>query len=97
MTPNRKDIIHHTDLGQDADERSKAVRALIRKGQITLGGYKKGKIYGLLHCAAGKRMKPENRVFFQDETEALARGYRPCGHCLREKYRSWKAEGRSSP
>jgi methylphosphotriester-DNA--protein-cysteine methyltransferase len=36
-------------------------------------------------------MKVANRVFFRDEAEARARGYRPCGHCLRAQYRSWKA------
>jgi methylphosphotriester-DNA--protein-cysteine methyltransferase len=57
---------------------------------ITLGGNAKLKIYGLLSCSSGKRMKTVNRVFFQNEQEALADGYRPCGHCLREEYKVWK-------
>jgi methylphosphotriester-DNA--protein-cysteine methyltransferase len=28
-------------------------------------------------------------VFFADEKTALAAGYRPCGNCLREKYREY--------
>lgn len=68
----------------------KALAALIRAGAITLGGYKKGKIYGCLHCKSGKRMKQNNRVFFKDETEALAEGYRPCGACMQEQYKAWK-------
>ncbi len=85
-------MVNHIDMGQDAVERSKAIGALIRKGDITLGGYKKGKIYGLLNCSSGKRMKVENRVFFKNEEEALANGYRPCGHCMKNKYAAWKKE-----
>jgi AraC family transcriptional regulator, regulatory protein of adaptative response / DNA-3-methyladenine glycosylase II len=32
-----------------------------------------------------------HRVFFADEATALAAGYRPCGHCLRDRYAAWKA------
>ncbi len=83
-------MILHTDLGQTVEARKKAISSLIRKGAITLGGYKKARIYGLLTCSSGKRMKVENRIFFKDETEALANGYRPCGHCMKEKYEQWK-------
>lgn len=41
-------------------------------------------------------MKVENRVFFKDETEALANGYRPCGHCMKNKYAIWKKEKKAS-
>jgi methylphosphotriester-DNA--protein-cysteine methyltransferase len=37
-------------------------------------------------------MKVVNRVFFQNEQEALTNGYRPCGHCLREEYKAWKVK-----
>jgi methylphosphotriester-DNA--protein-cysteine methyltransferase len=37
-------------------------------------------------------MKTENRVFFSSEEEAINSGYRPCGHCLPEKYKLWKAK-----
>lgn len=67
------------------------VRSKIRKREILLGGNKKLKIYGWLHCQSGKRMKKENRVFFTGESEALQNGYRPCGHCMREKYQQWKS------
>ncbi|WP_337249969.1 hypothetical protein [Chryseobacterium sp. B21-037] len=56
-------MIKHTDLGQTSEERKKALSSMIRNGVITLGGYKKAKIYGLLSCSSGKRMKTENRVF----------------------------------
>ncbi|EFA77120.1 hypothetical protein PPL_09874 [Heterostelium album PN500] len=79
-------MIHHIDLGKTVEERKKIIGPLIRSGEITLGGYKKAKIYGLLTCSSGKRMKVENRVFFKSEEEALANGYRPCGHCLKEKH-----------
>jgi methylphosphotriester-DNA--protein-cysteine methyltransferase len=62
----------------------------IKNKEIVLAGNKKLKIHGMLHCASGKRMKKENRVFFSNEQEALEKGYRPCGHCMRSKYNNWK-------
>lgn len=62
----------------------------IKQKEIYFGGNKKLKIYGTLNCASGKRMKKENRVFFISEKEALENGYRPCGNCLRKKYKIWK-------
>jgi methylphosphotriester-DNA--protein-cysteine methyltransferase len=59
---------------------------MIAKGQIQFAGNKRLKIYGTLTCSSGKRMKKENRVFFRSEPEAIDAGYRPCGHCMREKY-----------
>lgn len=76
----------HSQL-TDAELRSK-----IRKQEICLGGNKILKIYGLLHCKSGKRMKKKNRVFFINETEALQNEYRPCGHCMKEKYQQWKSQ-----
>lgn len=62
----------------------------------TFGGNKKLKIYGRLDCptalSAIKRYPgsyEKSRVFFEDEKTALAAGYRPCGNCLREKYREY--------
>jgi methylphosphotriester-DNA--protein-cysteine methyltransferase len=68
------------------------IRSLIRSGKIKMAGYRKKKIYGSLHCRPGKRMRAENRVFFKSEEEAISMGYRPCGHCMREKYILWKLE-----
>lgn len=63
----------------------------------TLGGYKKRKIYGRLDCpsalrhiAKGEYVK--HRVFFVDEATAIKAGYRPCGICMKEAYKVWKAE-----
>lgn len=64
--------------------------ALIRQGKDMLAGNRRLMIYGKLDCASGKRMKRENRVFFTNEAEAQQRGYRPCGHCMREAYLRWK-------
>ncbi|MEM9647009.1 MAG: Ada metal-binding domain-containing protein [Bacteroidota bacterium] len=64
---------------------------LLKQGDIKWAGNRKLKIYGTLKCKSGKRMKKENRVFFNSEEDAIANGYRPCGHCIREAYRSWKA------
>jgi methylphosphotriester-DNA--protein-cysteine methyltransferase len=74
----------HTEISEVA------LRSRIRTGKINFGGNKKLKIYGLLSCSFGKRMKKENRVFFISEKEALQNNYRPCGHCMKEKYRLWK-------
>jgi methylphosphotriester-DNA--protein-cysteine methyltransferase len=76
-------MISHIDVGS-------RLKQMIRAGEISLGGYKKGKIYGTLRCGSGKRMKKENRVFFKDEEDAVFHGYRPCAHCMPEKYKHWK-------
>jgi methylphosphotriester-DNA--protein-cysteine methyltransferase len=39
--------------------------------------------------------QPRHRVFFKDESVAIAAGYRPCGACLRSKYREFKRTGTS--
>jgi methylphosphotriester-DNA--protein-cysteine methyltransferase len=57
---------------------------LIRKGKIKFAGNVKLKIYGTLRCRFGKRMKKENRVFFESEEEAISFGFRPCGNCIKK-------------
>jgi methylphosphotriester-DNA--protein-cysteine methyltransferase len=61
----------------------------------TLGGNSKLRIYGRLDCWSANRALDKGyakiRVFFADEATAIAAGYRPCGNCMREKYREWKA------
>ncbi|SDI86609.1 Ada metal-binding domain-containing protein [Chryseobacterium jejuense] len=79
-------MLLHSQLS-DSELRSK-----IRKQEIHLGGNKNLKIFGLLSCRSGKRMKKGNRVFFTDKFEALQNGYRPCGHCMREEYQQWKLQ-----
>ena len=80
-------MIEHTALGKSNEEQKKNLTSLIRSKTINLGGYKRAKIYGLLSCKSGKRMKTANRVFFKDEQEAIREGYRPCGACLPDKYK----------
>ncbi len=65
----------------------------------TYGGNAKLKIYGRLDCPSALstiRRFPgsyeKSRVFFADEKAALAAGFRPCGNCLREKYREYIAD-----
>jgi methylphosphotriester-DNA--protein-cysteine methyltransferase len=77
-------MINHSDIDE------KSFHKKIRQKEICLAGNKKLKIYGTLHCSSGKRMKKENRVFFTCEKEAIENGFRPCGHCMKEKYRKWK-------
>lgn len=83
-------MIKHIDIGNDLESRKKELGKLIRSGKIQFGGYRKAKIYGTLSCSSGKKMKVENRVFFETEKEALDAGYRPCGHCMRDKFKIWK-------
>jgi methylphosphotriester-DNA--protein-cysteine methyltransferase len=78
------EMIKHTSIS------SAMLRSLIRSGALAYAGNQRLKIYGMLHCSSGKKMKREHRIFFADETEALAAGYRPCAHCMRERYRVWK-------
>lgn len=64
----------------------------------TFGGHRRLKIYGQLDCwSANAHLKKghyaQHRVFFADEATAIANGYRPCGHCMRERYREWKRGG----
>ncbi len=53
-------------------------------------------MYGRLDCPTALRYLAKgqyaaHRVFFADEATAVAAGYRPCGSCLPDEYRAWKA------
>ena len=61
----------------------------------TLGGNRRGKLYGRLDCPSALRAirqggYVQHRVFFADAATAVAAGYRPCGTCLRAEYAVWK-------
>jgi len=62
-----------------------------------LGGNKKAKIYGKLTCTAANRAiskgYAQHRVFFENESKAIAAGYRPCGRCMKEQYAIWSEGG----
>ncbi|MEJ2870756.1 Ada metal-binding domain-containing protein [Actinomycetospora sp. OC33-EN08] len=52
----------------------------------TLGGHRRGRIYGRLDCPSALRWLARghyarHRVFFADEATARAAGYRPCRVC----------------
>lgn len=79
-------MIQHSEISDGE------LKIKIREGAIRFGGNNKLKIYGALSCAPGKRMKRTNRVFFISEQEAIANGFRPCGHCLKTAYKKWKNE-----
>ncbi|GAB3919389.1 Ada metal-binding domain-containing protein [Larkinella terrae] len=85
-------MIRHTDFDDSFSGKVK-LRQLIQTKEITLGGNLTLKIYGTLACKSGKRMLRKNRAFFQSENDAIQSGFRPCGHCLPEKYRQWKSSG----
>jgi len=66
----------------------------------TLGGHRKGRIYGRLDCPSALRFIArgqyvKERVFFADEATAVAAGYRPCARCLPARYAAWKEARRS--
>ncbi len=56
-------------------------------------------VYGRLDCPAALRALEApthasyelHRVFFRNEDDAIAAGFRPCGRCLPEKFAVWKA------
>ena len=63
----------------------------------TFGGHKRLKIYGKLDCPSANKWilkghYKKYRVFFPDEETAIAAGYRPCGVCMKKKYKVWKRE-----
>ncbi|MDX2647376.1 ABC transporter substrate-binding protein [Streptomyces sp. PA03-1a] len=65
----------------------------------TLGGHRRGRLYGRLDCPAALRAIARGgyvreRVFFADEATAVAAGHRPCARCLPGRYRQWKATPR---
>jgi len=77
-------MIKHPDIEQ------KILISKIKQREILFAGNIKLKIFETLHCKSGKRMKRENRIFFQLKNEATGLGYRPCGHCMKEEYEKWK-------
>lgn len=54
-------------------------------------------IYGRLDCSAANsalaKGYADHRVFFANEAEAIAAGYRPCGRCMRDQYKIWNEGG----
>ena len=64
----------------------------------TLGGHRRGRIYGRLDCPAAPRAIARggyvrDRVFFADAATARAAGYRPCAVCLPAEYAAWRRDG----
>jgi methylphosphotriester-DNA--protein-cysteine methyltransferase len=57
----------------------------------TLGGHRRGRIYGRLDCPSALRAIARGgyvaeRVFFADEPAAVAAGFRPCAVCMPDAY-----------
>jgi methylphosphotriester-DNA--protein-cysteine methyltransferase len=77
-------MYYHHEFGSNTYERSKRLLLLVKADEIAYGGNRRLKIYGKLTCSSGKRMHAKNRVFFKNEQEAIAMGYRPCGNCMRK-------------
>lgn len=65
----------------------------------TLGGHRRNRIYGRLDCpsalhAIAKGGYVKQRVFFLQETDAVAAGFRPCAICMPRAYAQWKSAQR---
>ena len=80
----------YTLIGGDGQPYQSAEKGL-------LGGNGRTKVYGTMDCPVAlsflrRGFEPKHRVFFADEETAVAAGFRPCGACLRERYREWKAD-----
>ena len=89
-------VRHYRLVGPDGSE-------LVSEAPGALGGHRRTRVYGRLDCpvalsliARGYEVR-RHRVFFADEATAIAAGYRPCGACLRDEYRRWKAASQNSP
>jgi O-6-methylguanine DNA methyltransferase len=52
-----------------------------------ISGCRTTKIYCLPDCPAGRRMKPENKIYFRSKKEARDKGYRACRICKPDKAR----------
>lgn len=74
-------MIKHIDV-TDAD-----LITQIKYKQICFAGNMKLKIYGMLCCKSGKRMKKENRIFFVLEHEAVQNNFRASKHCMQTNIR----------
>lgn len=77
-------MIRHNDIGRQELQRK------IKNQSIRFAGNYGLKIFGLLHCGPGKKMKKATRVFFETETEAILAGFRPCGDCMTPRLSSMK-------
>ncbi len=60
--------------------------------EICFGGNTSLKIYGKIGCNSGKRMKKNNRIFFNSGQVILSYDYRPCEHCMINEYKEWKSK-----
>jgi methylphosphotriester-DNA--protein-cysteine methyltransferase len=76
-------MIRHSEIENEA------LRKKIRHKEVLFAGNRKLKISGTLDGQSGKRMKRQNRVFFESLSESQNAGYRPCGHGMRKEYRKW--------
>ena len=80
----------YTLLGRDGRPSPSAVPG-------TLGGNRRGRLYGRLDCPSALRAiarggYTKHRVFFADEATAVAAGFRPCARCMPDEYAAWKAQ-----
>src|SRR2546430_824986 len=83
----RKDIGRHlvrvdppADLATKIEDQLEGLEKLAHSG-LRYEGVRSTKIFCFPTCFHGRRVRQENFVFFHDEREARAAGYRPCKDC----------------
>ena len=83
---------------EHADELSPARRKNVLEGSGLpgkLGGHRRSHVYGRLDCPGALRWIEKghyvrHRVFFANESTAIAACYRPCARCLPAEYARWR-------
>ena len=63
-----------------------------------LGGNRDNRTYGEMDCKSAlswisKGHYVKQRVFFHSEEDAIACGFRPCGTCMKDKFKIWNEGG----
>jgi O-6-methylguanine DNA methyltransferase len=70
----KREILRHEGVDVASLER-------LARGGVRFAGSKTTRIFCLPGCYTGRRMKPENHVFFNSESQARAAGFRACKVC----------------
>lgn len=71
---------HNTDASIQSDAYIQALDTPSNEFPIVYGSVNGTKYYNY-GCKSGNRIKPENRLYFENETEALLSGYEPSVNC----------------
>ena len=67
------------DIATSAAGNAVKAKAISARGKYV--GSKSGSSYHLPWCPGAKQIKESNKIWFQNEEEAAAKGYKPAGNC----------------